>query len=393
MKYLKKTFRWFGPSFGVSLREIQQLNVDGIVAACGKIPIGEVWPSDSIKALKTEIEAHGLEWSVVESVNVHNAIKYGLPERDRYIENYIQTLRNLAAEGIFVVCYNFMPLIDWTRTNLHFQLPSGAISLLFDPVAITAFDRYILKREKANSMYSDLETNQAKAYFQDLGKEGQKALEQSILAGMPGSKDPIALNEFKINLDRVSEMNKTELRNNLVYFLKAVVPEAEKLGVKLAIHPDDPPFPVFGIPRIAATYEDLQFVFDSCPSPSNGLTFCSGSLGATKANDLNKIIRDFGAKIHFIHLRNVQRDAHGGFYEASHLDGSVDMASVMKEIVGEQQRRSTIGGVVDIPMRPDHGHLILDDKHREQEFYPGYSLIGRAMGMAELKGLEMGIRS
>ncbi|TMU57498.1 mannonate dehydratase [Flagellimonas algicola] len=394
MDYLKKTFRWFGPSFGVSLPEIKQLGVEGIVTACGHIPIGEVWPMEDIASLKNEIIGHGMEWSVVESVNIHNAIKYGLPERDKFIENYIHTLKHLAAHGIFTVCYNFMALFDWTRTHLQFQLPTGAISMLYDPNAIAAFDLYILKREKALILYTDEQKEKATAYFENLNADGQQKLAQAILIGMPGTKEHLTLEHFERNLQALEDLDKTTLQNNLAYFLNAVIPEVEKLGVKMAIHPDDPPFPVFGIPRVVSTYEDLQSVFDCCPSPSNGLTFCSGSFGASENNNLIKIIQDFGDKIHFIHLRNVEREGGGRFYESSHLEGSVPMAEVMRELVQEQRRRLVNGNLeVAIPMRPDHGHVVLDDRLREEKFYPGYSLIGRAMGMAELKGLEVGVRN
>ena len=393
MEYLKKTFRWFGPSFGVTLQEIRQLEIEGVVTACHQIPTGEVWPSEAISSLKNTIESYGLEWSVVESVNVHNAIKYGHKDRDIYIGNYIETLRNLAKNGVCTICYNFMPLIDWTRTNLNYELPNGAISLLYDPMAITAFELFILKRKNAYKTYKKEEVDSASKYYEELDENGRLTLEKSILAGLPGSKTPISMDYFKNSLEEVSQLSKSDLQQNLVYFLKAVIPEAEKLGVKMAIHPDDPPFSVFGIARIASTYEDLGFILDCCPSDNNGLTFCSGSLGATASNDLPKIIQDFGSKIHFIHLRNVHRKENGLFYESSHLNGSVPMAKVMAAIVNEQQRRHKKGNQdVAIPFRPDHGHILLDDHKRKREFYSGYSLIGRAIGMAELCGLEQGIR-
>lgn len=393
MEYLKRTLRWFGPTFGVSLSEIRELGVKGVVTACHKIPIGEVWSNEEIKEIKTEIEAHGLEWSVVESVNIHKAIKYGLPERDTYIRNYIDTLRNLAANNIKTVCYNFMQLIDWTRTELNHVLPNGAISLLYDPVAVAAFDLFILKREKARDVYDDDTIDRAQIYFDALDDKGRSALENTILAGMPGSKDLIALSDFRSTLEEVSNIDKSVLRENLAYFLRAIIPEAEKLGIKMALHPDDPPFSVFGIPRIASTYEDLKYILDCVPSHNNGLTFCSGSLGAIASNDLLKMIQDFGSHIHFLHLRNVGREPDGSFYEAAHLEGSIPMGKIMSAIVREQKRRHLSGvGEVAIPIRPDHGHVLLDDKKRTVDFYPGYSLIGRGIGMAELHGLEIGIR-
>ncbi len=394
MDYLKKTFRWFGPSFGVTLAEIRQLGVEGIVAACQEVPLGEVWSFETIAALKKEIESHGMQWSVVESVNIHTAIKYGLPERDQYIANYIETLKNLAKNEIYTVCYNFMQLIDWTRTDLEHELPNGAVALKYDPIAATAFDLFILKRQNAKNSYDDQTLRKAEAYYEGLDVTERKSLENSILAGMPGSRKLISLTDFRKNHAAVSKISKQELQENLDYFLKAIIPEAEKIGVKMAIHPDDPPFSIFGIPRIASNYDEIKFILNCCPSPSNGLTFCSGSLGASATNDLIKIIRDFGSKIHFIHLRNVARQNDGSFHEAAHLDGSVPMAKVMEEIVKEQKRRHENGlGNVAIPMRPDHGHVLLDDKKRSDAFYSGYSMIGRALGMAQLYGLEKGIRA
>jgi mannonate dehydratase len=393
MQYLKRTLRWFGPNFGVALKDIKELGVEGVVTACHQVPIGEVWSSDVIRIIQKEIASNGLEWSVVESVNIHKAIKYGLPERDLYIRNYIETLQNLAENNIKVVCYNFMQLIDWTRTNLDYILPTGAVSLLYDPLAVAAFDLFILKRNTATELYSDEMVHKAEKYYHALDEQGRADLKNAILAGMPGSKEAIPLSDFKATLEEVSKIEKPVLRENLVYFLKAVIPVAEKLDIKMALHPDDPPFPVFGIPRIASTYEDLKFILDCIPSPSNGLTFCSGSLGAVDSNDLLKIIKDFGPQIHFLHLRNVSREEDGRFYEAAHLDGSIPMPKIMLEIVKEQLRRHESGyGEVPIPIRPDHGHVLLDDIKRKDEFYSGYSLIGRAIGMAELYGLEKGIR-
>ena len=393
MDYLKKTFRWFGPEFGVALADIRQLGVEGIVAACQQVPLGEVWPIQTIAALKSEIEKHGMEWSVVESVNIHTAIKYGLPERDLYIANYIQTLKNLAENGIYNVCYNFMQLIDWTRTDLDFILPTGASALRYSPVSAAAFDLFILERENAKQSYTTELYEKAKAHFDSLNDVNRKKLEESILAGMPGTKKLIALDTFKKNLATVLKIDKEQLQANLSYFLNAIMPEAEKLGVRMAVHPDDPPFSVFGVPRIVSNYQEIKFLLECCPSPSNGLTFCSGSLGASANNDLVKIIEDFGDKIHFVHLRNVTLEEDGSFYEADHLHGSVPIEKVMKAIIKQQQKRNSNGiGVVSIPMRPDHGHVLLDDKKRQNEFYSGYSLIGRAMGLAQLTGLERGIR-
>jgi mannonate dehydratase len=394
MDYLRKTFRWFGPSFGVSLADIKQLGVNGIVTACHDVSTGEVWPSEKIAHLKSEIEKEGMEWSVVESVNIHPAIKYGSPGRDMYIQNYIQTLKNLAQNQIYIVCYNFMPLLDWTRTDLHYTLPNGAIGLNFDPVEAAVFDLYIAKRKGAREIYDEPMREKAKARMLTLGAAGLKRLENAILAGFPGSKENIPLDFLTANIEVASKLNKDKLRENLIYFLKAIIPVAETLGIKMALHPDDPPFPVFGIPRIASNYNDLKYILEQCPSPCNGLTFCSGSLGANPENDLPKIIRDFGDKIHFVHLRNIVVRDDGSFYESTHLQGSVPMKQVMQALVDEQRTRLSAGRKdIAIPLRPDHGHVLLYDKAKEHEFYPGYSLIGRALGLAELSGLEQGVRN
>ncbi len=393
MDYLKKTFRWFGPLFGVSLRDIKQLGVDGIVTACHDVPTGEVWSSEKIAHLKSVIEKEGLEWSVVESVNIHPAIKYGSPERDLYIQNYIETLKNLAQHQIYIVCYNFMPLLDWTRTDLHYALPNGTIGLNFDPLEAAIFDLYIAKRIGAEDDYDAPTRERAKAHMSKLGSAGLQRLENAILAGFPGSKESVPLEFLKGNMEVASKLNKEKLRENLAYFLKAILPVAETLGIQMALHPDDPPFPVFGIPRIASNYEDLKYILECCPSPNNGLTFCSGSLGANPGNDLPKMIMDFGDKIHFVHLRNIVVRDDGSFYESTHLQGSVPMRQVMQALVNEQRNRLTKGRKdIAIPLRPDHGHVLLNDKEREDEFYPGYSLIGRALGLAELSGLERGVR-
>jgi mannonate dehydratase len=394
LPFLQKTFRWFGDGFGVSLTEIQELGVTGIVTACHKIPTGEVWSLEAISEIKADIEKAGMEWAVVESVNIHNAIKYAEADRDFYIENYINTLQNLAKNGIYKVCYNFMPLIDWTRTDLNYELPSGVMGLKYDPVAAAVFDLFILKRAGANEVYTNEEFAKAGAFYRQATPQQLQQLEATILAGMPGSKERISIEHFQNAFIKVSGFSKVDLQNNLAYFLKAVIPEAEKIGVQLAIHPDDPPFSVFGIPRIASTYEDLKFILESYPSFNNGLTFCAGSLGASVENDLLKIIQDFGDKIHFIHLRNVQREPDGSFYEATHLQGSINMTKVMEALINEQKKRFANGrSDVNIPFRPDHGHLFLADRHKSDSFYPGYSFIGRAIGLAELTGLEMGVRS
>ncbi|SOE22530.1 D-mannonate dehydratase [Spirosomataceae bacterium TFI 002] len=393
MKKLKKTFRWFGPSFGVSLADIKQVGATGIVTACHHIPAGEVWPVADIAKIKSDIENAGLEWSVVESVNVHNAIKTGSANRDEYIAKYIQTLKNLAEQDIKVVCYNFMPVLDWTRTNLDYRLGDGTSALRYNHLDLVAFDLFILKREGAENDYEGSLVKDATAHYDSLDQAERERLQNTVLAGLPGTRDVISLEVFRKHLADYADVSREKLKENLAYFLQAVIPEAEKVGVRMCVHPDDPPFSILGLPRIVSNYEDIKFLLEASESPANGLTFCSGSLGAGKDNDLVKIARDFGDKIHFIHLRNVARDPNGSFHESDHLDGSVPIAKVMLEIIKHQQKRNNDGnGVVDIPMRPDHGHVMLDDMNRMKDFYPGYSTLGRAKGLAELSGLEMGLR-
>lgn len=390
---LQKTFRWFGSNFGVSLNEIREFGVEGIVTACHHIPTGEEWPTKEIEKIQSQIQRAGMQWAVVESVNIHNAIKYAEADRDFYIENYIKTLRNLAQCGIKTVCYNFMPLIDWTRTNLNFELPTGAIALQYDPVAVAAFDLFILKRATRQAIYTSEIITKAEVFYQAATPQQLRDLEATILAGMPGSKKRISTDFFVDALQKASQLSKSDLQQNLLYFLKAIMPEAEKLGVNMALHPDDPPFPVFGIPRIASTRADFDYIFKQIPSISNGMTFCTGSLGATAANDLPSMVQSFGERIHFLHLRNVQREPDGSFYESAHLRGSVDMAAVMRAIVNEQLRRfDSNAGVCAIPMRPDHGHILAPDKSKVNDFYPGYPLVGRMIGLSEMVGLEMGVR-
>lgn len=392
MQKLKKTFRWFGPSFGVSLKDIKQLGATGIVTACHNIPAGEEWTPSDIRNVKSQIEKEGLEWSVVESVNVNNAIKTGNANRDEYIDKYIKTLQNLAAEEVKTVCYNFMPVLDWTRTQLDYRLGDESSALRYNHLDLIAFDLFILQRPQAEKDYPEDLIELAQKHFDELREDQKRDLQNTVLAGLPGTRDVISLAVFRKHLAEYEGIGQKELKENLSYFLKAVIPEAEKAGVKLCVHPDDPPFPILGLPRIVSSYEDINYLINAAPSPSNGLTFCSGSLGAGVNNDLVKIAKDFARHIHFIHLRNVQREEHGSFHESKHLDGSVPIASVMSEIIKEQQRREKSKEIVAIPMRPDHGHVMLDDMKRMKDFYPGYSTLGRAKGLAELSGLEMGIR-
>ncbi|TFF37520.1 mannonate dehydratase [Mucilaginibacter psychrotolerans] len=388
---LKQTFRWFGPNDPVTLRAVRQTGATGIVSALHHIPCGEVWSMDEIRAHQTTIEEGGFDWTVVESVNIHESIKTGASDRDRYIDNYKQTLANLSKVGIGTVCYNFMPVLDWTRTDLDYRLANQASALRFDAVALAAFDLYILEREGAYAEFNADEQLAAKQYLDKLTSNEISLLTNTILAGLPGTDEVFTVEEFKGHLKRFSDVDATKLKENLAYFLRAIIPCAEEHGIKMCIHPDDPPFPILGLPRVVSTEQDLQDVIDAYPSANNGITLCTGSLGARPDNDIPGMIKRLGSHIHFLHLRNVQREADGSFHEADHLGGSTDMFEVMKAVVTEQARRQEVGRYdAEIPMRPDHGHKLLDDFNYNT--YPGYSIIGRLKGLAELRGLEMGVK-
>ncbi|MEO6150692.1 MAG: mannonate dehydratase [Mucilaginibacter sp.] len=389
---LLQTFRWFGPSDPVTLQAISQTGATGVVTSLYHIPSGEVWSVEEIQQRKKIIEDAGLTWDVVESVNIHEDIKTAGPGRDKYIANYVNTLKNLSQAGIKVVCYNFMPVLDWTRTNLDYRLYNNASALRFDMPAVAAFDLYILQRDGAESDFTEAQKLAAKQYLDKLDKVQIQDLTNNILAGLPGTNKVYTIPEFKTHLQKyTATTDAAALKNNLAYFLKGIIPSAEEAGVKMCIHPDDPPFPILGLPRVVSTEEDLEYLVNACPSPSNGITFCSGSLGARGDNDLPGIVRRLGQHIHFLHLRNVQREADGSFYEADHLTGSTDMYAVMKNVIIEQKKRQEAGRTdIAIPMRPDHGHKLLDDFNYET--YPGYSAIGRLKGLAELRGLELGIK-
>jgi mannonate dehydratase len=388
---LEQTFRWFGPTDPVTLQAISQTGATGIVSALHHIPCGEVWSIEEINARKAIIEAAGFRWSVVESVNIHESIKLGRSEREHYIQNYIDTLQNLAEAGINTVCYNFMPVLDWTRTHLDYRLGNNASALRYEAPAVAAFDLYILERAAAFKEFTPQQQSKAKAYLDGLSDDDKTLLTNTILAGLPGTDEVFTIAEFKEYLKKYGETDSNALQQNLFYFLKAIVPHAEKLGIKMCIHPDDPPFPILGLPRVASTEQDLKAIVDACPSPSNGITLCTGSLGARGDNDILGIISRLGQHIHFLHLRNVKREPNGSFYEADHLAGSTDMYEVMKAVVNEQlKRKEQVRSDIAIPMRPDHGHKILDDYNYNT--YPGYSVIGRLKGLAELRGLEMGIK-
>lgn len=388
---LEQTFRWFGPSDPVSLANIRQTGATGIVTALHHIPAGDVWTMDEINLRKDTITKAGLTWSVVESVNIHESIKTASAERDKYIAKYITSLQNLGKAGLKTVCYNFMPVLDWTRTSLDYRLPNNASALRYHAPAVAAFDLYILQREGAFNEFTPKQQQEAKAFLDSINEEQKTYLTNTIMAGLPGTDEVFTIPEFTEHLQRYAQTDAAKLKQNLAYFLQAIVPEAEKVGIKMCIHPDDPPFPILGLPRVVSNEQDLTDLVSYCTSPSNGITFCTGSLGARADNDLPGIVSRLGAHIHFIHLRNVQREPDGSFYEADHLGGSANMYAVMKNLILEQKKRIGAGRTdISIPMRPDHGHKILDDFNYNT--YPGYSAIGRIKGLAELRGLEMGIK-
>lgn len=388
---LTQTFRWYGPKDPVTLHTIRQTGATGIVSALHHVPVGEEWTLDEINTYKANINQAGLDWPVVESVNIHESIKTAAADRDKYIQYYINTLKNLAKANVKVVCYNFMPVLDWTRTNLDYRLPNNASALRFDMTELAAFDLYILEREGAYNTFSAVQQQRAKEYLDSISSEDKRTLINNLLAGLPGTNKTLSMDEFKGHLQKYADTDAQKLKDNLAYFLKAIIPEAEKAGVKMCIHPDDPPMPILGLPRVVSTEADLNTVVNACPSPSNGLTFCTGSLGARGDNDLPGIVERLGQHFHFLHLRNVRREADGSFFEDEHLNGSTDMYAVMKNIILEQKKRFDSGrDDIAIPMRPDHGHKILDDFRYDT--YHGYSAIGRLKGLAELRGLEMGVK-
>ena len=391
MKQLMQTFRWFGPNDEVTLADIRQTGATGIVTALHHIPCGEEWSIAEITRRKDMITASGLSWEVVESVNIHESIKTGEPERDHYIEIYKRSLKNLATCGLRIVCYNFMPVLDWTRTHLDYRLPNNASALRYDAPALAAFELFILQRKEAFNEYTDEQQEAARQYFDQLTEAEKTLITNTIMAGLPGTDEVFTVEEFRQHLQRYAKVGPAQLKENLAYFLRAIIPTAEAEGMKMCIHPDDPPFPILGLPRVVSTEDDLNDIVNFIPSASNGITFCTGSLGANPENNLPAMAGRLGPNIHFIHLRNVQREANGSFYEAEHLDGSTDMFAVMQQLIKEQKRRENVGRTdIAIPMRPDHGHKILDDVNRNT--YPGYSIIGRMKGLAELRGLELGIR-
>ncbi|TPV58533.1 mannonate dehydratase [Aestuariibacter sp. GS-14] len=380
---MQETWRWFGPTDTITLRQIRQAGATGIVTSLHEIPTGEVWPLALIQSRRAEIEAAGMNWSVVESVPLHNDIKTRTGDYLRHIDNYQQTLRNLGKAGIDTVCYNFMPVVDWTRTNLSYQLPNASQALRFEMTDFIAYDVFMLQRDNAAQDYNQTQLDTAKARFEALSPTERELLEKNIIAGLPGGEGSYDREGIRKAIAQFIALGTEGYRQHLFAFLKAIIPVAEEAGVKMCIHPDDPPFSLFGLPRVVSTASDARAILEAVKSPANGLTLCAGSFGARADNDLVDMVRAFGPSIFFVHLRNVKREPDGSFYESDHLDGDNDMIGLINALLDEETNR---GKRNSIPMRPDHGHL-MDEEMNKPGVRPGYSYAGRMKSLAELRGV------
>lgn len=390
---LEESFRWFGPADPVPLAFIRQAGATAVFTSLHQIPYGDVWSREAIRERKEMIEEAGLRWTAVESVPVHEDIKTGRGDLPRLFKNYTDTLRNLAAEGIFTVIYNFMPVLDWVRTDMHWVLPDGSECMHYDPVRFAAFEIHALKRPGAEADYTPLQLEQAAIWWASLDDAARDAFVKTIIDVFPGVKWALSLDDIRAMLAKYDGMGADGLRENLATFLKAVIPVAEEVGIRMAIHPDDPPFSVLGLPRIVSTASDVESIFRMVDSPANGLCFCTGSFSARSDNDLPGMVKNFASRIHAVHLRSTQLLPDGSFYEADHLAGSVDMPAVVRNFLDEQDRRRTQGRADwQLPLRPDHGHTMMDDLPKPPGITPGYSCIGRMRGLSELRGLMHGLR-